>query len=43
MDRSSVEVDDAALDLDLLEIDEDDVHQTVYKQTGKQGQESSKQ
>ena len=35
MDRSSEEVNDAAIDLDLLKTNEDDVCQTVYKQSGK--------
>ena len=35
MDKSSDEADDAALDLDLLAINDDEVRQTVYKQTGK--------
>ena len=32
---SSEEVDDAMLDLDLLEINDDDVRQVNYRQTGK--------
>lgn len=35
MDRSSGEGENATMDLDLLEIEDDDVSQTVYKQTGK--------
>uniref|UniRef100_A0AAV1TJ73 Integrase catalytic domain-containing protein n=1 Tax=Peronospora matthiolae TaxID=2874970 RepID=A0AAV1TJ73_9STRA len=35
MDRPSDDDEDAELDLDLLAINEDDVRQTVYKQTGK--------
>ena len=35
MDQSSEEVDDAAVHLDFLEISDEDVHQTIYKQTGK--------
>ena len=35
MEPSSEEVDDAVLDLDLLAINDDDVRQVSYKQTGK--------
>ena len=35
MEPSSEEVDDAMLDLDLLEINDDDVRQVNYRQTGK--------
>ena len=40
MDRSSDDDEDAELDLDLLAINEDDVRQTVYKQTGKRKSEA---
>uniref|UniRef100_A0AAV1U9U7 Integrase catalytic domain-containing protein n=1 Tax=Peronospora matthiolae TaxID=2874970 RepID=A0AAV1U9U7_9STRA len=40
MDRPSDDDEDAELDLDLLAINEDDVHQTVYKQTGKRKSEA---
>ena len=42
MDRLSEDVDDAALDLDLLEINNDDVRQITYKQTGKRKNQSRK-
>ena len=35
MEQSSEEVDDTALDLNLLDINEEDVRQKIYKQTGK--------
>uniref|UniRef100_A0AAV1VBB0 Polyprotein n=1 Tax=Peronospora matthiolae TaxID=2874970 RepID=A0AAV1VBB0_9STRA len=40
MDRPSDDDEDAELDLDLLAINEDDVRQTVYKQTGKRKSEA---
>uniref|UniRef100_A0AAV1TVK9 Reverse transcriptase Ty1/copia-type domain-containing protein n=1 Tax=Peronospora matthiolae TaxID=2874970 RepID=A0AAV1TVK9_9STRA len=40
MDRPSDNDEDAELDLDLLAINEDDVRQTVYKQTGKRKSEA---
>ena len=40
MDRSSEDDEDAELDLDLLEINDDDVRQTTYKQTGKRKSEA---
>uniref|UniRef100_A0AAV1TFY3 Integrase catalytic domain-containing protein n=2 Tax=Peronospora matthiolae TaxID=2874970 RepID=A0AAV1TFY3_9STRA len=40
MDRPSDDDEDAQLDLDLLAINEDDVRQTVYKQTGKRKSEA---
>uniref|UniRef100_A0AAV1TT31 Polyprotein n=1 Tax=Peronospora matthiolae TaxID=2874970 RepID=A0AAV1TT31_9STRA len=40
MDRPSDDDEDAELDLDLLAINEDDVRQTVYKQTGKRKSET---
>uniref|UniRef100_A0AAV1UJD7 Integrase catalytic domain-containing protein n=1 Tax=Peronospora matthiolae TaxID=2874970 RepID=A0AAV1UJD7_9STRA len=40
MDRPSDDDEDAELDLDLLAINEDDVRQTVYKQTGKRNSEA---
>nr|CCA14813.1 integrase putative [Albugo laibachii Nc14] len=35
MDRSNEEIDDAVLDFDLLEMNDDDVRQIIYKQSGK--------
>ena len=35
MEQSSEEVDDTALDLNLLDINEEDVRQKIYEQTGK--------
>uniref|UniRef100_A0AAV1UWJ1 Integrase catalytic domain-containing protein n=1 Tax=Peronospora matthiolae TaxID=2874970 RepID=A0AAV1UWJ1_9STRA len=40
MDRPSDDDEDAELDLDFLAINEDDVRQTVYKQTGKRKSEA---
>uniref|UniRef100_A0AAV1V5Y8 Integrase catalytic domain-containing protein n=1 Tax=Peronospora matthiolae TaxID=2874970 RepID=A0AAV1V5Y8_9STRA len=40
MDRPSDDDEDAELDLDLLAINEDNVRQTVYKQTGKRKSEA---
>uniref|UniRef100_A0AAV1VCX2 Reverse transcriptase Ty1/copia-type domain-containing protein n=1 Tax=Peronospora matthiolae TaxID=2874970 RepID=A0AAV1VCX2_9STRA len=40
MDRPSDDDEDAELDLDLLAINEDDVRQPVYKQTGKRKSEA---
>uniref|UniRef100_A0AAV1TH64 Reverse transcriptase Ty1/copia-type domain-containing protein n=1 Tax=Peronospora matthiolae TaxID=2874970 RepID=A0AAV1TH64_9STRA len=40
MDRPIDDDEDAELDLDLLAINEDDVRQTVYKQTGKRKSEA---
>lgn len=41
MESSSDEVDDAALDLDILEISSDDVRRVNYKQTGKRNSRPS--
>uniref|UniRef100_A0AAV1TVL3 Uncharacterized protein n=1 Tax=Peronospora matthiolae TaxID=2874970 RepID=A0AAV1TVL3_9STRA len=41
MDRSSDDDEDAELDLKLLAINDDDVRQTTYKQTGKCKSEAS--
>lgn len=35
MNQSSEDVGDAALDLDLLDINDDDVRRVKYKRTGK--------